>query len=231
MSDSERQAVLFAPTRPTSIREPHEEPLTPGPDSLHPHIEDLDSDDLFVPASTAANFLCIDPSWNALQLRTAYSHLLRANKDGEQEHPELLLHNVAQPRLLDFVQAIEIGFKYAESRAGGESLADAIEGAGCSRWLSEGDIERAINWAVSRGREMDLDIGYEVPEGYRGSYSISINSCNVNRLAPPRPLSRSEDDIEQALLGVPFVRKAVNPTTTTMTSIGFIMTSPLSTWT
>jgi hypothetical protein len=162
MSDPERQVVLFAPIRPSSIHEPHETSQEPE----CPLIEDLD--DFSLPTSTAAYFLRIDPSWNALQLRTAYSHLLRANKDGEQEHPELLLHNVAQPRLLDFVQAIEIGFKHAESRAGGESLADAIEGAGCSRWLTEGDIERAIDWVVRRGREMNLDIGYEVPEGYQG---------------------------------------------------------------
>jgi hypothetical protein len=191
MSVSERQVVLFAPTRPTSIQEPHEEQLTPGPESLHPHIEDLDSDDLFVPASNAACFLRIDPSWNALQVRTAYSHLLRANKDGEQEHPELLLLNVAQPSFLDFVQAVEIGFKHLEesksrfeSSAGGSlTLQEAIVVAGCSRWLTEGDIERVLNWIVTRGREMDLDIGYEVPEGYRG---IVLNRHQFVQRQPSR---------------------------------------------
>lgn len=176
MSGSERQVVLFAPIRPTSIQEPHEEQLTPGPESLHPRIEDLDTDDLFVPTSNAAYFLCIDPSWNALQLRTAYSHLLPADNDGEHEHPELLLHNVAQPSFLDFVQAVEIGFKHLEesksrfeSSAGGSlTLQEAIESAGCGRWLTEGDVERVLDWVVRRGREMDLDIGYEVPEGYQG---------------------------------------------------------------
>ena len=176
MSDSERQVVLFAPTRPTSIQEPHEEQLTPVPESLHPHIEDLD--DLSLPTSTAAHFICIDPGWNLLDIRTAYAHLLR-----EGEHPELLLHNVAQPRFLDLVQAIEIGFKYAESRAGRESLADAIEAAGCRRWLTEGDVERAIDWVVRRGMEMDLDIGYEVPEGYRG---VVLNQHQFVQRQPSR---------------------------------------------
>ncbi|KAG7528276.1 hypothetical protein FFLO_06280 [Filobasidium floriforme] len=207
---SDRQVVLYGPIRPSSIHEPHETPQEPV---SYPLIEDLDSDNLFVPTSTAAYFLHIDPSWNALQLRTAYSHLLRADNDGEQEHPEILLHNVAQPSFLDFVQAVEIGFKHLEecksifeSSAGGSlTLQEAIESAGCTRWLSEGDVERVLDWVVKRGREMDLDMGYNVPKEYRG---VVLNQHQfVQRQPsrcpspPARPIGGQEDRADLDMTG------------------------------